>query len=259
MFSKQVMSLGDRGNIIVMLVALRSGIDFEISNPPSLAEPSKISRVNSWAGMINGVWSSRTNPCITSGLRPKPAKLDRPNSIVALDSVRVHGLHVIVTALVVASLAYVTGMFVVLDTWTNLRVIGMTYGKTSSKGTFSKNSLVSLTTLGSTGAQTIARNEFTLFYTAHKAEMDAQTTHILNKMYFIDGYRITKIKGELMLKKYDDTMKRYFSKKDEHDLYDALHDEMQSQIDELRTELTSIKDSVNKIILYLNPEANDEK
>ena len=103
-------------------------------------------------------------------------------------------------------------------------------------------------------------DEFNLFYSKNKAQLDAQTTQMLNKMYLVDGFRITKIKGELMLKKYDDTMKRYFSKKDEQDLHENLREEMHSQIEELRNELNSIKDSVNKIIMYLNPEAaNDEK
>ena len=112
-------------------------------------------------------------------------------------------------------------------------------------------------------------DEFNLFYNKNKAELDAQTTQMLNKKYFVEGYRLTKIKNELMLRKYDDTMKRYFSRKDEQELHDNLRDEIQSQIDELRTEaetlaasyeslkkeISSIKDSVNKIILYLNPDA----
>ena len=42
--------------------------------------------------------------------------------------------------------------------------------------------------------------EFNLWYAKHKEEVDVLTTHKLNKMYKIDGYRITKIKCELMLK-----------------------------------------------------------
>ena len=98
-------------------------------------------------------------------------------------------------------------------------------------------------------------DEFNLLYNKNKAELDAQTTQMLNKKYLVEGYRLTKIKNELMLRKYDDTMKRYFSRKDEQDLHDNLRDEIQSQIDELRTDINSIKDSVNKIILYLNPDA----
>ena len=46
-------------------------------------------------------------------------------------------------------------------------------------------------------------DEFNAFYSMHKDEMDALTTHKLNKMYHVNGYRITKIKGELMLKRWE--------------------------------------------------------
>lgn len=44
-------------------------------------------------------------------------------------------------------------------------------------------------------------DEFNLWYTKNKDEMDNMTTHKLNKLYKIEGYRITKIKNVLMLKK----------------------------------------------------------
>jgi len=43
--------------------------------------------------------------------------------------------------------------------------------------------------------------EFDTWYFKHKHRVDSQTTHILNKMYSIPGYRITKIKGVLSLKR----------------------------------------------------------
>ncbi len=46
-------------------------------------------------------------------------------------------------------------------------------------------------------------DEFNAFYSLHKDEMDKLTTHKLNKMYSVKGYRITKIKGVLMLKRWD--------------------------------------------------------
>ena len=48
-------------------------------------------------------------------------------------------------------------------------------------------------------------DEFNNFYTLNKEELDKMTTHKLNKMYHIKGYRITKIKNVLMLKKWDET------------------------------------------------------
>jgi hypothetical protein len=52
-------------------------------------------------------------------------------------------------------------------------------------------------------------DEFNLFYQKNKETMDATTTHKLNRMYKIDGYRITKIKGILSLKKFT---KSYYTK-----------------------------------------------
>lgn len=54
----------------------------------------------------------------------------------------------------------------------------------------------------------ISPEEFNLFYKIHKDEMDKLTTHKLNKLYHIKDYRITKIKGELMLKKFNEEAHR---------------------------------------------------
>ena len=77
--------------------------------------------------------------------------------------------------------------------------------------------------------------EFNLFYAKHKDEIDSLTTHKLNKMYHIEGYRITKIKGELMLKKW------VVKEEKDHGI-----------IDELKSEIKEIRDTVNKIIEFLN-------
>ena len=82
--------------------------------------------------------------------------------------------------------------------------------------------------------------EFNLWYAKHKEEVDALTTHKLNKMYHIDGYRITKIKGELMLK-----VDRKVKEETEEE---SIHDE----INELRNEIKNIKDTLNKLIEYVN-------
>ena len=54
-------------------------------------------------------------------------------------------------------------------------------------------------------------------------------------MYHIEGYRITKIKGELMLKKW------VVKEEKDHGI-----------IDELKSEIKEIRDTVNKIIEFLN-------
>ncbi len=61
-------------------------------------------------------------------------------------------------------------------------------------------------------------------------------------MYHIEGYRITKIKGELMLK-----IDRHVKDKGEEG--DEIVNE---EITELRNEIKNIKDTVNKLIEYVN-------
>lgn len=78
--------------------------------------------------------------------------------------------------------------------------------------------------------------EFNLWYAKNKDEVDKLTTHKLNKMYHIVGYRITKIKGILMLKE-DKKVK---------------NDEENEDIYELKAELEKIKETVNKIINFIN-------
>ena len=82
-------------------------------------------------------------------------------------------------------------------------------------------------------------DEFNLFYNKHKEEIDSTTTHKLNKLYHIKGYRITKIKDVLMLKKHEE--KKHEEKKEEEP-------EMNVQ-DEIR----QMKETINRIIQFLNP------
>ena len=86
--------------------------------------------------------------------------------------------------------------------------------------------------------------EFNLWYAKHKEEVDSLTTHKLNKMYHIDGYRITKIKGELMLK-IDRNVK-------DKTLNDEESVDIHEEINELRNEIKNIKDTVNHLIEFIN-------
>ncbi len=85
--------------------------------------------------------------------------------------------------------------------------------------------------------------EFNLWYAKHKEEVDALTTHKLNKMYHVDSYRITKIKGELMLKKDP----KLTIKEDE-----TINETVNEEITELKNEIKNIKDTMNKLIEYVN-------
>ena len=88
--------------------------------------------------------------------------------------------------------------------------------------------------------------EFNLWYAKHKDEVDALTTHKLNKMYKIDNYRITKIKGELMLK-VDRKVKE-----------EVINAETHDDITELRNEIKNIKDTLNKLIEYVNSKTSEQ-
>ena len=79
-------------------------------------------------------------------------------------------------------------------------------------------------------------DEFNLFYQTKKDELNKLTTHKLNKMYHISGYRITKIQGEIMLKKWNEVEK--------HDLHE--------QVELLKEDVKKVKDTLNNLIEYIN-------
>ena len=86
-------------------------------------------------------------------------------------------------------------------------------------------------------------DEFNIWYTKNKDEVDLLTTNNLNKMYKIQGYRITKIKGVLMLKKCNESQETTQS---------ANSPLVPNDLQELHDEIKNIKSTVNKIIEYLN-------
>ena len=86
-------------------------------------------------------------------------------------------------------------------------------------------------------------DEFNIWYTKNKEEVDTLTTHKINKMYKINGYRITKIKNVLMLKKCNES----------HDNNNSANSPLvPDNLQELQDEIKNIKNTVNKIIDYLN-------
>ena len=84
-------------------------------------------------------------------------------------------------------------------------------------------------------------DEFNIWYTKNKDEVDSLTTNRLNKLYKIQGYRITKIKNVLMLKK--DTSS---NNNNQNSVNSPLVPE------DLLEEIKNIKSTVNQIIEYLN-------
>ena len=95
-------------------------------------------------------------------------------------------------------------------------------------------------------------DEFNIYYHKHKEEMDTETTHSLNKKFKINGYRITKIKGVLCLKK-DRVVKP-----DEGQM--SPGSEIQEApcetptISEIMERIQKLEETVNKIIDVLNGE-----
>ena len=81
-------------------------------------------------------------------------------------------------------------------------------------------------------------DEFNLWYSKHKRDVDSMTTHKLNKLYHINGYRITKIKGTLMLKRFE-------PKKE------VSEQEKNTEIVTIKENIRELQDAVNSIILHL--------
>ena len=90
-------------------------------------------------------------------------------------------------------------------------------------------------------------DEFNLFYSKNKSEIDAYTTHKLNKMYHIIGYRITKIKGVLMLKKWDESKNIKIQSP-------IPSPNIVEELDEIHSEIDKIKETVNSIIAYIQSQ-----
>ena len=82
-------------------------------------------------------------------------------------------------------------------------------------------------------------DEFNIYYHKHKDEMDKETTHLLNKKFSINGYRITKIKGVLCLK-------RSTSKNKSDNVNDHIN-ELQDRIQKLEEVVNNIIDVINQL------------
>ena len=82
--------------------------------------------------------------------------------------------------------------------------------------------------------------------------MDTETTHSLNKKFKINGYRITKIKGVLCLKK-DRVVKPEEGQMSPGSMIQEAPSETPS-ISEIMERIQKLEETVNKIIDVLNGE-----
>ena len=95
-------------------------------------------------------------------------------------------------------------------------------------------------------------DEFNIYYHKHKDEMDTETTHSLNKKFKINGYRITKIKGVLCLKK-DRVVKAEEGQMSPGSMIQEDPCNTPS-ISEIMERIQKLEETVNKIIDVLNGE-----
>ena len=96
-------------------------------------------------------------------------------------------------------------------------------------------------------------DEFNIWYTKNKDEVESLTTHKLNKMYKIEGYRITKIKNVLMLKKVnsnDSPEARPSQGSDSQHTHNSPL--IPDELEDIREEIKNIKTTINQIIQYLD-------
>lgn len=91
-------------------------------------------------------------------------------------------------------------------------------------------------------------NDFDSWYKSHQEEMDKLTTHKLNKMYHINGYRVTRIKGVLSLKKAPKATKSDSETEQRFMAIENEISEMSDDIKNIKLALQSIQDYFNQLI-----------
>lgn len=85
------------------------------------------------------------------------------------------------------------------------------------------------------------KEQFAEYLDEHRDELNKYSTCKLNKMFSIPDYRITKIKGEISLKK----------NKTEVVNKESVDDKLDDQITELRNDVNKIKETLNSLITQL--------
>ena len=102
------------------------------------------------------------------------------------------------------------------------------------------------------------KNEFEMFYNSHKNEFENCTTTKLNRMYKIPGYRITRQKEVLCLKKDYTKNNKQESDDDNIQKFDELKDELTKLIEEVKlyfnSEIAKINTRYKKIENIFNQQ-----
>lgn len=95
------------------------------------------------------------------------------------------------------------------------------------------------------------KQEFEMFFNSHREEFESSTTTKLNRMYRIPGYRITRQKNQLCLKK-DYTKANSKEVLDETEIADSIQDKLNKWWIDIQTELEDrINDRLESLQLDL--------
>ena len=99
------------------------------------------------------------------------------------------------------------------------------------------------------------KQEFEMFFNSHREEFESSTTTKLNRMYRIPGYRITRQKNQLCLKK-DYTKANSKEVLDEMEIADSIQDKLNKWWIDIQTELEDrINDRLESLQLDLRLES----
>ncbi len=101
--------------------------------------------------------------------------------------------------------------------------------------------------------------DFNKYYHKHKEELDVQTTHMLNKKYFINGYRLTRrsirtpdgqAKNELQVKK----VKGKDTSQGSHDSEGLVQriNELESIVEQLKTAFENVDSVLQQVVKHIN-------
>ena len=92
------------------------------------------------------------------------------------------------------------------------------------------------------------KEEFAEYLNEHRDELNKFSTCKLNKMFSIPDYRITKIKGEISLKKH---VKSDINEQKEINQGDELRNGLSDLRNEVSNDINKIKDTLNSLITQL--------
>ena len=90
------------------------------------------------------------------------------------------------------------------------------------------------------------KQEFELFFNSHKNEFENSTTTRLNRMYKIPGYRISRVKDELCLKKDYTKNNLGNSSNIDSQQFDELEEKLMKSLEEERGNTEELIEKVNE-------------